>query len=446
MNAQADWRAYFKGKKVTVMGLGLLGRGVGDAAFLSECGAHVTVTDMKDESKLADSLAQLKTYPNITYHLGGHIETDFTNADLVIKAAGVKLDSPYVAHAREAGVPVRMSTALFAYFAREIGATLVGVTGTRGKSTVTHMIYHALTRAGKRAHLGGNVRGISTLAMLPDVRPGDCAVLELDSWQLQGFGDLSLSPNIAVFTNLMPDHQNYYPDMDAYFADKANIFLFQRPGDALLIGADIAARVRAAHPPVEPTVIGELAPDWELRVLGAHNRENGAFAAAALLRLGLTSESIREGLETFDGVEGRLQFMGLAHGVRVFNDNNATTPEATIAALRALDQGRRDIVLIMGGADKNLDLSELVHEIQRTCKAVFLVAGTGTDRIRPLLNEPPVFFTLETAVESAFETAEFGDAVLFSPAFTSFSSYANEYERNDHYLSLVRPRIEGSQS
>ena len=280
-NQGSDFRAYFKGKRVTVQGLGLLGRGVGDAAFLSECGAHVTVTDKKDESKLLDSLAQLKTYPNITYHLGGHVESDFTNTDLVIKGAGVPLDSPFIEAAHEAGVPVSMSTALFAHFARAQGATIIGVTGTRGKSTVSHMIYHSLIHANRRTVLGGNIRGLSTLAMLPEIQTGDVAVLELDSWQLQGFGDLHISPNISVFTNLMPDHQNYYPDMDAYFADKANIFLFQKPGDALFVGADIEAQVRAAHPPVEPTVIRELAPDWELRIPGIHNRVNAALAAAA---------------------------------------------------------------------------------------------------------------------------------------------------------------------
>lgn len=441
MNETADFRAYFKGKRVTVMGLGLLGRGVGDAAFLSECGAQVTVTDMKSEAKLAPSLAELKTYPNIIFHLGGHTESDFTDTDLVIKAAGVKLDSPYIKAARDAGVRVAMSTALFAQFASEIGVTIIGVTGTRGKSTVSHMIYHALIHAGKRAHLGGNIRGISTLAMLPEMRAGDYAVLELDSWQLQGFGDLSISPNVAVFTNLMPDHQNYYPDMDAYFADKAHIFAHQKKGDALFIGEELRDRVRAAHPINEPTVPGALAPDWQLKILGEHNRINGSFAAAVLLHLGMDIATIRAGLESFDGVEGRLQFLGLADGVRVFNDNNATTPEATIAAIRALDQGRRDIILIAGGADKNLPLETMADEIQKKCKAVMLLAGTGTERLRPLLGDAMVFHTLETAVDSAFDTAEFGDAVLFSPAFASFGSYVNEYERNDHFLGLAKARI-----
>ncbi|MBI2030513.1 hypothetical protein HYT05_02730, partial [Candidatus Kaiserbacteria bacterium] len=139
-----DYRALFEGKRITVLGLGLLGRAVGDAAFLAQLGAQVIVTDMKTESELAESVAQLRQYPHVTFHLGGHDEKDFTDTDMVLKAAGVRLDSPYIAAARTAGVPVYMSTALFAKSAREAGATIVGITGTRGKSTVTHMIYYCL--------------------------------------------------------------------------------------------------------------------------------------------------------------------------------------------------------------------------------------------------------------------------------------------------------------
>ncbi len=400
------------------------------------------MTDMKDAQKLVSSVEALSRYPNVTFHLGGHDEHDFTNTDLVVKAAGVRLDSPYIDAARHADVPVRMSTALCAQFAKGMGVTIVGVTGTRGKSTVSHLIFHALKHAGKRAHLGGNVRGTSTLAMLPQMQAGDILVLELDSWQLQGFGDIGMSPDVSVFTNLMPDHQNYYANMVEYFHDKAQIFLHQTKGSHLFVGSGIAEQVRATHPPVEPVVPGALPDDWQLRIPGEHNRENASCAAAALFALGLNTQQIREGLESFEGVEGRLQYMGLAGGVRVFNDNNATTPEATMAALRALDQGRRDIVLIAGGSDKGLPLEPLVEMIQKTCKSVFLIAGTGTDRLKPLLSEAPVFFTLETAVDSAFEAAEFGDAVLFSPAFASFGAFQNEYERNDQFLGFVKPRTE----
>ncbi|TSC63028.1 MAG: UDP-N-acetylmuramoylalanine--D-glutamate ligase [Parcubacteria group bacterium Athens0416_74] len=433
----------FRGKKITMLGLGLLGRGVGDAEFLALCGAEVTVTDTKTESELAESVGRLKHFANITFHLGGHREEDFTNADLVIKAAGVRLDSPEVAVALSAGVPVSMSTALFAKYASEAGVKIVGVTGTRGKSTISHMIFHVLKSAGRRVHLGGNVRGISTLAMLPEVQPGDVAVLELDSWQLQGFGELEMSPHVAVFTNLMPDHQNYYTSMDEYFADKANIFRFQHPGDALVVGHSVEDRVRAAsaswRTPVDLTVPGDLPKDWQLNIPGGHNRYNASLASSALLALGLTADAIHAGLETFDGVEGRLQLVGEKGGVKIYNDNNATTPEATIAALRALHEGERNsLILIAGGSDKGLDLTELVSEIQKTCKAVMLLAGTGTDTLKEKLHAAEVFQNLNTAVDAAFAVATPGDTILFSPAFASFGMFKNEYDRNDQFLALIK--------
>jgi UDP-N-acetylmuramoylalanine--D-glutamate ligase len=434
-----DCRALFGGKRITLLGLGLLGRGVGDAEFLAQCGAHVLVTDKKSEAELAEPVARLKKYPNVDFHLGGHRLEDFTGCDMVIKAAGVRLDSPEVAAARAAGVPVMMSTALFAKHAVEVGAKLVGVTGTRGKSTTSHLIHHSLIRANRRTMLGGNVRGLSTLAMLPDVKAGDVAVLELDSWQLQGFGELHLSPHVAVFSNLMPDHQNYYKDMDEYFADKANIFRYQRAGDTLVVGPAIEAQVRAAHPPVEPLVPHLLASDWVLNIPGEHNRHNAALAAAALLSLGLNSEEIRAGLESFEGVEGRLQLVYDRNGVRIYNDNNATTPEATIAALRALGTG---VALIAGGSDKGLELDELVAEIKLRTSHVFLLEHDnykGSTRLAESLSAAAVPYigqpSLEQALAAALATK--CDIVLFSPAFASFGMFKNEYERNDAFMKLV---------
>jgi UDP-N-acetylmuramoylalanine--D-glutamate ligase len=429
-----DIRADLKGKRITVLGLGLLGRGVGDAAFLAACGAQVLVTDKKSETELAESVAKLRSYENVSFHLGSHRIEDFINCDMVLKAAGVRLDSPEIAAARAAGIPVVMSTALFAKYAVGMGVTLIGVTGTRGKSTISHMIHHTLMRAGKRVHLGGNIRGLSTLAMLPQMQGGDIAVLELDSWQLQGFGELRISPHIAVFSNLMPDHQNYYKDMDAYFADKANIFRYQKEGDTLIIGEGMAQRVRAAHAPCEPLVPQNLPPDWELRVPGAHNRHNAALSAAALLALGLNSAQIRDGLESFEAVEGRLQLMGEKRGIAIYNDNNATTPEATIAALRALADGT--VVLIAGGSDKGLPLDELAAAM-RACKKVILLAGTGTDKLVPLIPEAEIVADMQSAVAKAHAFAEKGDTILFSPAFASFGMFKNEYERNDEFVRAV---------
>src|SRR3989344_1006003 len=183
-----SYKDFFNSKRITLMGLGLLGRGVGDAEFLVSCGAKLTITDRKTKKELAPSLERLAAYPSIAYMLGEHRLKDFEHADMIIKAAGVPLHSPYIEAAKNAGVPVYMSTALFAKFAHEVGATIVGVTGTRGKSTVAHLIYQTIIHAGQRAHLGGNIRGLSTLSILPKVATADIVVLELDSWQLQGFG------------------------------------------------------------------------------------------------------------------------------------------------------------------------------------------------------------------------------------------------------------------
>lgn len=440
------YEEFFKGKRVTLLGLGLLGRGVGDAEFLAQCGANVTVTDAKTEEQLAESVAKLKKYSNIAFRLGGHQKEDFEKCDLVIKSAGVRLDSPEIATARTAGVPVAMSTALFAKYAMETGAKIVGVTGTRGKSTVSHIIHHVLIRANKRTVLGGNIRGISTLAMLPEIKAGDVAVLELDSWQLQGFGDLKISPNISVFTNLMPDHQNYYRDMDGYFADKANIFRYQHIGDVLIVGGSIADRVRAAQPPLDPVIPEKIPSDWKLKIVGEHNRENASFANAALQALGLSDGEIKIGIESFEGVGGRLQFLGEVKGVKVYNDNSATTQEATIAALRAVgDKKERKVVLIVGGDDKKLDMSGLVDEIPKWCSKVVLFKERGTDRIRESVFalEPAVRVYeeegLQATVERAFAVAKEGETILYSPAFSSFGKYfKNEFDRGDQFVALVK--------
>jgi len=432
------WKDFFSGKRVTLMGLGLLGRGIGDAAFLAQCGAKLLVTDRKNKDELSSSLAQLAQHKNVSYILGEHRIEDFKHCDMVIKAAGVPLDSPYIAEARKNGVPVYMTTALFAKFAREAGATLVGITGTRGKSTVTHLIYHVLKNSGRQVHLGGNVRGLSTLALIPGVQAGDIAVLELDSWQLQGFGDLKISPDIAVFTNLMPDHLNYYPTMEQYFSDKANIFKNQKKGDVLFVRGEVRSLVEGARPPVAPVVPPALSKEWKLKLRGEHNRENAALAVAVLRALGVAEEKIRAGLESFESVEGRLQLLTEINGCTVYNDNNATTPDATVVALRSFD---KKVILIAGGADKGLDTAPLLRAMAEHSKKVLLLEGTGTDRIKNELPNTTIYRSVADAVGDALDATEPGDVVLFSPGFASFGLFKNEYDRNDQFIRAVQAYI-----
>lgn len=436
-----DASEYFKEKKITVMGLGLLGRGVGDARYLAECGAELIVTDLKTREALAESVAQLESFPNITFVLGEHRLEDFRDRDLILKAAGVPLDSVYIAEAEVQGIPVRMSADLFAEIS---DIPVIGVTGTRGKSTVTHMVYAILKEAGKKVVLGGNVRDVSTLALLNDVTPEHVAVLELDSWQCQGWGEARMSPHIAVFTTLYPDHLNYYKDDPAaYLNDKANIFLYQNPGDTLVLGKQCAPTIieKCGEAIESKTIVvdeSKLPASWTLRIPGEHNRYNAALALATARALSITDEVSRKALESFKGVPGRLELVLEAGGVKIYNDTNSTTPEATLVALQALDMGTKNIVLIMGGSDKSLDMNKLLYEIPNHTKRVILLTGTGTNRVLEFLPGASVFDDFGNAVREAFAAAGPGDTILFSPAFASFGMFKNEYDRGDQFNALVQ--------
>lgn len=445
-----DFTDYFKGKKITVIGLGLLGRGLGDVRYLAEAGAELIVTDLKNAEQLADSLEQLKDFSNITYTLGEHKLADFEQRDFILVGAGVPKDSEYLRHASEAGVPLKQSAALFAELSK---IPIIGVTGTRGKSTTTQMIHHVLSVVtGEHILLGGNVRGVSNLQLLNEMKEDSLCVMELDSWQLQGFGWAEISPQIAVFTNFMEDHLNYYQKegmskeeaLEAYFSDKANIFRFQEESGVLVTTPAVFERAKLVLDITlgQEVVLADasiIPEDAHLATPGEHNRLNAALATEALKAVSLTEEEIFEALASFPGVEGRLQFMQEHNGVKIYNDNNATTPAATIEGLKAVgDKARSNVILLAGGADKNIDLALLAEAIDQYCKAVILLSGSGTDKLLPPLKHAEVYDSLEEAVKAGLACGQPGDILLFSPAFASFGMFKNEYERNDEFVSLIK--------
>ena len=458
---------YFKNKKITMLGLGLLGRGVNVAKFLAENGAQLIITDIKTKEQLKSSLKKLKKFGNITYVLGKHRLKDFSakgepasgghGPGLVIKAAGVPLDSPFIKEAQKNKIPVEMDASLFARLAclcvparrqAPTGVTIVGITGTRGKTTVTNLIYEILKCAWKRVFLGGNIRGIATLPLLKKVRAGDIVVLELDSWQLQGFGDAKISPHVAVFTNFMRDHMNYYRgDMDRYFRDKANIFKYQKNGDILVLGKDVAEKIKQRKLNIKSNILitdGNIVPKkWKVKILGTHNRENIALAMKACRALSIDEKAIKWGVENFKGVPGRLELIRVVGGVRYYNDTTATTPDGNRVALKALSAKKRNIILIAGGNDKELVFDEMARNINQTVKALALIKGTATDKILKLLpskkNYPMVVTgNMKDAVQFAHMYARRGDTVLLSPGAASFGIFKNEYDRGGQFNKLVR--------
>ncbi len=444
----------FKDKKITLMGLGLLGRGIGDAAYLAEAGAaEVLVTDLKSESELSSAVEKLKGYQNIKFVLGKHQLEDFEDRNFILVAAGVPLDSEYLEHARQAKIPLKQSAA---WFAELSGVPIIGVTGTRGKSTVTNMIHHVLSEVtGENVLLGGNIRGVSNLQLLNEVKEDSLCVMELDSWQLQGWGWSKMSPQIAVFTNLMEDHLNYYQAgdktkegaMTLYFNDKANIFRHQEESGVFVTTPAVFEQVKQ----LEGASLGQelilvdssdLPEDTLLAMPGEHNRLNAALAYKALKAISLEDEEIFNSLATFGGVEGRLEYLGEKAGVRAYNDNNATTPQATVAGLQAVGNvNDKNVILIAGGAYKGVEPTPLLVEITKYCKKVILLPGTATDMMKGEL-EAEVVESMAEAVTKGFTAGKPGDVLLFSPGFASFGLFKNEYERNDSFVDEVN-KIEG---
>ena len=447
-----EFRAFIRGKRVTLVRIGLLGRGVGDARFLAECGAQVLVVDDASQEVMQPSVDALSQYENITFKFGPYDASDFTNCDMVLKGAGTPLGMPALEAAADNGVPIKMSTSLFAQFTP---ATVVGVTGTRGKSTTTHLLADILEHAGYNVFRGGNIKGVSTLAHLSDSTEDEIAVLELDSWQLQGFGYEEISPRVSIFTTFLMDHMNYYAadqndemelarGMERYFQDKTNIFRYQHENDLLITSEQVHEEMKqyeASAPGRHTTVSAEDIPtDWTPALPGEHNRLNTALAWRTSQYFDVSEKTAQEVIEQFGGVEGRLQYIGKYNGVAIYNDTTATTPDATMAALNALGEQEGGIVLITGGSDKGLPVGGLPRTINRYCKAVVWLPGTGTEKMGNAEYDIPNEQTqdMNEAVQKAFEVAEEGDTIVLSPAFASFGQFANEYERGESFVKAVR--------
>jgi len=442
-----NYKKYFKNKRIIIMGLGLLGRGIGVAKFLAKYGANLLITDLKTEEQLASSLKQLKKFKNIKYILGQHRLEDFYQADMLIKAANVPLDSIFLAEARKNNIPIEMDASLFAKFTN---VKIIGITGTRGKSTVTKLIYEGLKKYYKKGNvwLGGNVRGLATLPLLEKVKDNDIIILELDSWQLQGFGEAKISPHIAVFTTFMNDHMNYYKnDMQQYFDDKTEIFKYQTKNDFLVIGEQAMLEIKKRFPynkiQSKITVVNEdKIRNLKTKLIGEHNKTNIALAVEVFRIMKLNQTQIKQTIKNFKPEPGRLEMIFKKNGITYYNDNNATTPDATIAALNSLYKNKKNIILICGGADKKLKFNDMIRVITNTVKVVILFKGTATDKILSSLSnnfpEHVVVDSMKSAVQEARKFAKKGDIILLSPGAASFGVFKNEYDRNDQFIKYVK--------
>ncbi|MEA2573614.1 MAG: UDP-N-acetylmuramoylalanine--D-glutamate ligase [Chloroflexia bacterium] len=456
----------YANKNILVLGLGVHGGGLGVARYMGRNGANVRVTDLRTADKMRESIEALgqESFP-VEYTLGEHREDDFRWADVVVRNQAVPLTSEWVALARQLGKPVETEINIFM---RLCPGPIIGVTGTKGKSSTATWTWEMLRHWRDDAVLAGNLR-VSALEALDRITPETPVVLELSSFQTEGFEEPRISPRLAAVTNLSPDHLDRYKSMEEYGAAKKHIFLYQSPerGDCVVLNsADAVVAGWAKYAPAnvawfgigaatrtpgvyvqdgvfywyaegrEHVFIGEAT---DLQVPGAHNLANAACAATLSILAGAPLEAVREGLRSFRGVADRQELLRTLHGVRFYNDTTSTTPASTIAALNAIEG---PIVLIAGGADKGLDFAELAPVVTAETVAVVLLEGTATDLMEEQFSEVGVnilgrYSDFAEAVRVAMSAAPEGGAVLLSPGTASFGMFRNEFDRGEQFRAIV---------
>lgn len=451
-----------RGKRVLVMGLGTRRGGLGVTRWLVDQGAEVAVTDLRPASELRSSLDALAGLP-VRFVLGEHRREDFEWAEIVVRNPAVPLDSPWLALARAAGARIEMEMSLFF---RACPAPIIGVTGTKGKTTTATLCAEILTVWRPDTVLAGNL-GRSALEALPAISPETPVVLELSSWQLEGLAEYGISPHIGVLTMISEDHLDRYPSMDAYVEAKRHIARFQQPGDWFVVNRDDPLAWASRHCTGGSVVpfgldTGEsfgafLAGDrlvWrvdgqeydichrgELPLPGDHVVANALAAVAAACLRGAPPAHAREGLLSARPVPHRLELVATVGGVDFVNDTAATAPAAVRAALATFRH--QPVVLIAGGAGKGVDLAPLAQEIARSVRAVVLLDGSATPVFHAQLREAGAqvvgpYRSMEEAVDRATELARPGDVVLLSPGCASFGLFRDEFHRGEAFRDAVR--------
>ncbi|MCA9046054.1 MAG: UDP-N-acetylmuramoyl-L-alanine--D-glutamate ligase [Planctomycetaceae bacterium] len=448
-----------RGRRVTVMGLGRFGGGVGVVNYLLRQGALVTLTDQLPASELVDSLDRIDVGKLANLRLGGHDPTDFTTADIVVVNPAVKPENALLKLAVDAGA--HLTTELNLFWQAQRGQ-IVAVTGSVGKSTTTTLIAHILERTHDEnwgtVRCGGNLGG-SLLDVVEDIEPNDITVLEISSFQAERLGWIQARPDVVVVTNLFPNHLDWHGSIKEYFAAKSQLARYLTPEQALIFPEhddNIAAWQTEARR-LSVSVLGQtgcVRVEGEVRelcsnlpnfpiLLGPHNALNIALALTVCVKeFGRPLDECLSAIASYRPLQHRLQSLGRFQERNFYNDSKATTPEAAMAALQTVTGPSH---LIAGGADKGVDLAPFAHAIaQRVTSACFLGA-TGpallTAANRSLPEGTSIEFACADSLEEAFgfvwAHSQPGDTILLSPGCASFGEFRNYEERGAAFCALV---------
>ncbi len=441
-----------QGLPVLVYSLGLEGRDL--ARWLIARGARVTISDTRTPEALVAAGAEPP--PGVERVVTGQPLLDPAGFGLVAVSQSILRYDPALARARELGIPITSQMRLFLQLCP---GRVVGITGSSGKSTTTALVGAMAEAAGIDYVLGGNI-GEPLLARLDTIRPTTTVILEISHTQLQ-YTDRS--PTIAAVTNVTPNHLDQF-SWDEYVGLKRNHIAHQGRGDVAVLNHDnpvtrtfmASCRGRLAVTSIEhpldfdgayldgPDIVIRRAgrvtpvlPAAEVRLRGRHNLANAVMACAIAAEAGLPVTAMARAIRTFAGVPHRLEPVGRVAGALWVNDSIATSPERTVAGLRAFTE---PVILLLGGRDKHLPLATLQEAVRERCRAIICFGEAGPlfyDALRRHVDQALLVPTLEDAVERASQLGAPGDVVLLSPAGTSFDRYPNFEARGSHFRELV---------
>lgn len=450
------------GKRIVVIGAAR--QGLALTRYLAEQGARVVLTDARSAEELGEvrkALADL----DVTWELGGHPFSLLDDADLVCPSGGVPLTIPLVQEAIWRGVPLSNDSQIFVDAAP---CTIVGITGSAGKTTTTTLMGRIAEQAAKaglyrRALVGGNI-GFPLVTRLDEIAADDLAVVEFSSFQLEL---MTASPQAAAILNISPNHLDRHGTMEAYIAAKRNIYAHQREEDVLVLGAedetawslaqDASGRVLAFGRQIPDGTRGgfiregqvwvrnaqeeqAVLPVGEIGLRGQHNLLNVLAACTLGAALGLPVEVMRAGVAGFAGVEHRLEFVRELNGVQWFNDSKATSPGMAVTAMRAFSE---PLVVLAGGRDKNLPWEGFAARAEQQASQVIAfgeaaeIVAAAFDRAGVIDPKPLIAGGLDEAVAAAAQLAKPGEVVLLAPGGTSFDEFTDFEARGRRFKELV---------
>jgi len=441
-----------KNKKVLVMGLGTLGGGIAVTKWLVRHGAKVTVTDLKTKNELKSSIKALGSLAKrINFILGKHRDIDFKTNEIVIVNPAVPRESPYLKIAKKSGARLENEASLFFKLCKN---PIIAVTGTRGKTTTVNWIYHLLKRKFKNTVLTGNSSENPMLNVSDKLDGKSPVVVELSSWHLEILSKAGRAPRIAVITNIYPDHLNRYKSIRDYALAKANIFKNQSRKDYLVLNklnlwTDFFVKLhkkwgiksKIFYFPFKPAVNKKAF----IRKYGSHNWENFTAASLVALKAGLSASVIKKSANSLPEIKFREQIIYDKKNLKIINDTTATSPDATIAALKRF--AGKNLILIAGGTDKKLEFGDWAKAVKKYVvpQKLFLLNGSATRKIIKELgrvnyfrkSKPQLFEDLKSIVLKIREELRTRNykptTILFSPGAASFEKFKNEFDRGEKF-------------